>query len=572
MFGPGIEEYIFTAGMTLSFVGLIAGMIYWRKHIIKAFEHTRVDRSDILLAVIIAIGFIALDLFLVKPTQLLFFDDAIYQAMAQSLIHSGQAWMCNYGTPMKCFSGQVYHEPIGLSFNIALGFLLHGINRGSAYGAQIALAAAAVFLVFPVSVLLLNDKRSAYFAELVLALSPVVLVWAMPTNSDMAGLTYSLLALLMLLVFIKRRNNATLMNLVLSLAVLLYMKVDYAIYIPLFAIMLLLLYDPGKSKGIIVFLKRIKALLFDTKFLVVMLIAVILVYPLILYAWSEYNTGDYGYSGTQLQLTCASGYKYINATSNINVANFKANICASVMFWFNKYSNQDIVQPVLYTALAVMGALVLLFSQRRVLAAIAIWFAIFFFLYAAFYAGSPTYGVDWRFQLSLIAQVAILAGAALGWIVSEAHRIGGKHKRIIQIFAVVAILAVLAAQTYLIAPIISINPSSIQQAGGARFYENFVYANAAKIPSACIVYTYDPTLFNINGKTATQMSNIYNSTFYSDAESEYGCSVFDKGYWCDTPGNLCTSAESMFNMTPIATATYNSTGFTYGLYMINRTS
>ena len=565
MLGTGLEEYIFTAGMTVSFIGMVAGIVYGRKHILKAFEHTHVNRSDILLALVIALGFIALDIALVRPTQLLFFDDAIYQAMALSLIHTGQAWMCNYGTPVQCFSGQVYHEPIGLAFNIALGFLVHGVNRGSAYGTQIALAALSVFLVFPVSLMLLNDKRSAYFAELVLALSPVVLVWAMPTNSDMAGLAYSLVAVLMLLVFARKRNNVTLMNLVLSVAVLMYMKVDYAVYIPLFAIMLVMLYDHRKSNNM-ARLRRIGALFLDSKFLLVMLISVILIYPLIVYAWSEYNTGDYGYAGTQLQLSCASGYKYMNATGNINIGNFKANICSSALFWVDKYASQDIVQPVLYTVLGVAGAVVLFFKQRRALAAIFVWFMVIFLLYAAFYAGSPTYGVDWRFQLSLIAQVAILAGATLGWVSGAAESIG--KNKIVAPAVIAAIVIVLAVQTYLIAPIISVNPASIQQAGNARFYENFVYANAAKIPNSCIVYTYDPTLFNINGKTATQMSNIYNASFYAAAQSKYGCSIFDKGYWCGTPNNLCTSAEGTFNMTPIATATYNGTGFTYGLYRI----
>jgi hypothetical protein len=262
----------------------------------------------------------------------------------------------------------------------------------------------------------------------------------------------------------------------------------------------------------------------------------------------------------------------MSATGNINVGNFRANICSSALFWINRYASQEIVQPALYTALAAMGALVLLFRQRRALAAIMVWFAVIFLLYTAFYAGSPTYGVDWRFQLGLIAQVAILAGAALGWIAGKARSFAGKS-RVAPHAAVAAIVIVLAVQTYLIVPAISVSPASIQQAGDARFYENFVYANAAKIPKSCIVYTYDPTLFNINGRTATQMSNIYNASFYAAAESTYGCAAFDKGYWCNTPNNLCTSAEGTFNMTPIATATYNRTGFTYGLYLIgNRTN
>lgn len=573
MFGPGLEEWLFTAGIVASFIGLIAGVLYGRKQILKAFESVKINRSDMLLAVIIALAFIAIDILLVRPTQLLFFDDAIYQAMAQSLLHSGQAWMCNYGTATACFSGQVYHEPIGLSFNIAMAFLVHGVNRGSAYGAQLALAALSVFMVFPVSVFLLRDKLSAHLSQMVMALSPVVLVWAMPVNSDMAGLAYSLIAILMLLVFAERRNNITLLNLVLSVTLLLYMKVDYVIYIPLFAIVLLLLSAKKGSFSI----KRIRkglGLALDTRFLGVVLLALILVYPLVLYAWSEYNTGDYGYSGTSIQLTCLSGYHYITAAGNINTANLQANICSSVLFWFGLYRSQYIAQPALYTILAMAGAAIL-FAKRmwREAAVLIVWFGALFLLYAAFYAGSPTYGVDWRFQLSMIAQISILAGAALGAFVAAGKKTAGRAGSAGAGYAALGlVIALLAAQTYLMVPFVSVNPASIQQAGDARFYENFVYANAARIPASCIVYTYDPTLFNINNRGAAQMSDIYNSSFYSAASARFNCSVLDIGYWCNTPNNICTSAESAYNLTPIADATYNRTGFTYGLYLIRNKS
>ena len=120
---------------------------------------------------------------------------------------------------------------------------------------------------------------------------------------------------------------------------------------------------------------------------------------------------------------------------------------------------------------------------------------------------------------------------------------------------------------YLNSSTVFLNPSSIQQAGDARFYENFVYNSSDLIPANCLVYTYDPTLFNINNRSATQMSNIYDSSFYSSAQKRFPCAVLDVGYWCNTPGNICTQAESSHNLTPIATATYTN-GFTYGLYRV----
>ena len=64
--------------------------------------------------------------------------------MAQQLIHTGQAVMCDYGTSTACFAGEVFHEPIGLSFNMAIAFLVFGVQRNAAYGTEFLLSIVAV--------------------------------------------------------------------------------------------------------------------------------------------------------------------------------------------------------------------------------------------------------------------------------------------------------------------------------------------------------------------------------------------------------------------------------------------
>ena len=131
MLADGTLEYIYTAGVLVSFLGLIIGTAAQQEaHSCSCCTSPADSRGGtccspsprwrVFLAIVIV---------WMKPTQLLFFDDAIYQSMALDLLHTGQAWMCNYGTPTQCFSGQIFHEPIGLSFNIAIGFLLLGVHR-----------------------------------------------------------------------------------------------------------------------------------------------------------------------------------------------------------------------------------------------------------------------------------------------------------------------------------------------------------------------------------------------------------------------------------------------------------
>jgi hypothetical protein len=215
----------------------------------------------------------------------------------------------------------------------------------------------------------------------------------------------------------------------------------------------------------------------------------------------------------------------------------------------------------------------LAFRKWRPLAAVIAWFGAIFLLYTAFYAGSVIYGVDWRFMIGLMAPFAILCGFAISGISRGAEIAFSKLKMArLSTYAGIAVSAILGVSMfyvlYLNAHTVFLNPSAIQQAGDARFYENFVYNSSQLIPADCLVYSYDPTLFNINGRNATQLSNIYNSSFYNTELTQYPCAVIDVGYWCNTPGNICTQAQSSHNLTAIATATYTN-GFTYGFYKIS---
>ncbi len=97
------EEYLFTIGITLAFVGMLATIFLSRRDISSVLRESGLRRKHVLMLALIVIVFVSAEIAIVKPTQQLFFDDVIYQGMAQQLIHTGQAVMCNYGTPVACF-------------------------------------------------------------------------------------------------------------------------------------------------------------------------------------------------------------------------------------------------------------------------------------------------------------------------------------------------------------------------------------------------------------------------------------------------------------------------------------
>ncbi|MGC8537377.1 MAG: hypothetical protein ACP5MZ_00105 [Candidatus Micrarchaeia archaeon] len=578
MFSAGVEEYILTLGLVISFVGFLFFAVRGRRDISQALKSSGIDFRMLLAAVAVVLLFLALEISLVKPTQQLFFDDVIYQGGALDLLHTGQAWQCNFGSPTQCFTGLVFHEPIGTSFNIAIAFAVAGVHQYSAYGLFLFLGALAVLLVFLVSMLIFREFLYSIFAELMLALSPVLLVWAMPTTSDLTMLAYSLIAVFSAALFTYRKNINTFGMLMLSIPLLMYMKVDAAIFLALIPLIYIILDDDSLSKSVRNNLRRMRENALNTKVLIVVLLFVIAVSAEFMYTAGEYSVGIYHYNNTFIPNTCAFGNAaYVNVTHNIDLQNFKANVCANTLFWFDAFQGgkgaYHVMQPVFFTFLAAIGAIVMLAYRRRQAASLLIWFFAFFAVYTSFYAGAVTYGVDWRFVLSMIAQASIFGGFGAGAIMLAARRWAGSKGLAL---ALTVVLLLIAYSFYLMVPSMSVSPSSIAEAQQARFYQNFVYGNAKSIPASCLVFSFDPELFNLNNRSAIQFGNItsaYTKSGLATYQSKYQCLVVDYGYWCYTSGfeGLCHTVSSTFDLSPIATARDNFSGFTYtyGFYKID---
>ncbi len=572
MLAPGFLEYIMTFGIILSFIGTIIFAIKSRRDFGYELKRLKFSMKDLIIVLVIVIVFILFEQIVIKSTQQLFFDDAIYQGMALDLLHTGQAWMCNYGAPLQCFSGAIYHEPIGTSFNIMIGFLFLGVRRSSAYIITLILSAIAILLSFFVALFLFNNKKIAFFSELLVSLSPLLLIWAKPTTSDIPLLTYSLIAILALLLFSKRKDVWTFGFSLFSISLLTYMKVDAVVYLILLFVMYLIIDDKSIKKSIVNNAKRIRKNLFNTKVLVILLITLIAITPELVYTSYEQSNGNYGSSGAYVQQTCGNSLSSIRATGSFGLQYFKANICDNILFWFNGLKNLDVIQPLLFTLLGIVGIVfaTLYKKYRRAALALIIWFLTFFFIYTAFYAGGANYGVDWRFMLSMIIPISIFGGIALAKLLDLFIFVGGKlgKKKAMEMVGIISILLLLSYPIYKSMPILGINSSNIQQAGNARFYENLVYNSSSMIPHNCLVFSYDPTLFNINKLTSTQFSNVYNKQKMTNYKKEYSCLVIDIGYWCSTPENNCKSIMNSTKTEVIASAKYPQTGFTYGFYRI----
>ncbi|MDE1856624.1 MAG: glycosyltransferase family 39 protein [Candidatus Micrarchaeota archaeon] len=567
----GTDLYLLTIGILIAFVGTIASFALARKSVSHAIRESNLMRRHILWLAVALLVFFVVEGFVVQPAQQLFFDDAIYQGGAQSMLNSGQAWMCDFGSPAQCFVGEIFHEPIGTSFNLAIAFLVAGVKLAATYNTMFVLGGVSVLFTFLAVAVLFRNPKVAFLSALMLALSPMVLIWARPTTSDIPTLAYSMVALFAMAVFIRRKSVFTLSAFAFSLALVSYMKVFALIYIPIILVMYLILDDKSVRGSIRENLRLLRKHALDTNVLIVLLLFVVAIAPEISYAYTQATTGNYGGAGTSLQNTCA-GNTLVPVAQNIGLSNLADNICSSTLFWFDYYAGAQVVQPLLYTGLAVAGAACMfVFRFRRELLAIGLWFLAFFIFYASFYAGSPTYGVDWRFQLSMAAQASILAGFALFIIfdaLSTALLAVAKKAKFTAAVSGIVVFLLIAYPVYAYLPVVGVSPAGINQAPDARFYEGFVYNYSSMIPANCLVYTYDPTLFNINNRSAEQMGDLFNSQVYENRSTQYSCAVLDWGYWCYTPNNYCAYAKQNYVLQPIKNATFQPGDKLFGFYRI----
>ncbi|MGC8648022.1 MAG: hypothetical protein ACP5SJ_00795 [Candidatus Micrarchaeia archaeon] len=136
--------------------------------------------------------------------------------------------------------------------------------------------------------------------------------------------------------------------------------------------------------------------------------------------------------------------------------------------------------------------------------------------------------------------------------------------------AAAIVIAAIAYSIFELLPLLSIAPGNISQAANARFYEGFVYNYSNVINPSCLVLTYDPTLFNINNRTAAQMNYLYSQAMVQNFSSRYKCFVLDYGYWCHTPSGCPPINNS--NYIPIINRTFQQQGQLFGFYYIRNIS
>ncbi len=538
-----------------------------------------VGKRRLIILGIIILGFLAVELFFVHPTQQLYNDDYIHMSIAKSIVFDNSVGICSFSSPLHCVPGTsgLFQQPTGWAMMLSPIFALFGASFASAFAEELALSLISIFLAFYVSYMLTGDRNISLIATLFLAATPLFLTFSRSAILDTPELTIMLLGMGLLLTYLKDRKPLYGIAAVFAVAYATIMKVDAIVVLPIIALAVLLnLYGPLYWK------KGWKRRAVMDVAMIILLIAVMI--PQFAFLYNSWSLNTFG--STTMQ-------------GRFSLANLNQNFLQNVEFWFGAYGSilfghgyftYNIEYPTVYAIFAIVGMVTLaIYGNRRVALFLGLWFAIVFLFYTAYYAGGVLYGAgdDVRYFMSAFPVMALLAAYGIMGtykavepklrIVLKAKSADKKRKIKMATFAALMIIIMLGP-LYGFVHYVAKSPQDIYPFSAERADQQFIMANYHKIPSGCYVMTYQPPLWYM-----LNMSNIYADWFFIGQykgpliNMSKGCLYFDYSIDCqtndigyDNTSRGCSNIMSNFTMEKIASQPYDKFGWntTFALYKI----
>lgn len=502
----------------INFLVIIASFIIDFKKIAALF--TGIKRSTWLFLLIIFL--LALTIRFQAPfTHRVYYDEDIYLNIAQNIVNDGQATLCNRGTPDHCDEGVLNKQPQGLSFFLASFFFFLGINETLASIIMIMVSSLSAIALFFLVYLLVKKEEPSLFSSLILALTPIHILWSPTITGETLFVFFAILAITAILAYLHNKSLPTLLLAASLLAYASQLRPEAPLLLPLSAL----------------FFLREKL---DKNLLIGFVLLLLLFSPYV-FQFKNIAGDTWGAtSGEKLSL------QYIKPNSLVN----------------SKFFIEDTRYPLLFTILALPGIIYLLIKKEYMkLIILAAWFMLFFSMYALFYAGSFNYGADVRFSLTLYPAISILIGLGLYYI-----------RTLIPIKPIFSSLMLIIAILAVFSTFLPFVTAVHEEAWDARLAHDFAIKEAKNAGNNCYVFTHVPTMFLANDIPALQTWYASNNQVVDDIFKKTDCVLFEEGYWCvnvqQYRDGVCKYIKDNFDLIKVNSATEREKTFT--LYKIER--
>lgn len=444
--------------------------------------------AKLLLFILIA-GAILLNVVVVR-TNRLFFDEQIYQQIAQHFSYTGELFYAShadieYGT-YNAFGTVYAKQPQGHPFFMGMFFRMFGTSESVAHLVNNLWYFIGIGSVFLLASLCFTSGTTGVVAAAYWAGTPMVLHWANTTSSDVPAAVVVIWALVATAMFERRRTWSTLVLWVCSNAFAASFRPETILIVPTSLLYLALNKECRKSRW---FLGGLSLLL-------------VVGIPNVLHFLAVKHQ-DWG---------AGNGQKF--ALENLTT-NFRVNF---------DFLYDNMRYPALLSGLALIG----FFSRHywRPKVVMLVWFCWSWGLFLFFYAGSYNYGQDVRFSVSWAAIFALLA--AHGTIILDKFvqsRFSRFRPRVIVCLSLLACLTsyfpLLRAVGY--------------EMSNPRAEVEFAKSAIPNIPRDSLVLGYVPSTWLIHGVNAQRLDDIINNPqlIYSHQQHYKGGVYLYYDFWCE---------------------------------------
>ena len=465
-----------------------------------------VDRRDVVAA--LSLGAIAVCLTLSLPPRMhrIFYDEQIYQNVARNLADAKRAQLCNDGSirdgRLLCAAAEYNKQPYAYPHLLSLGYRMFGVRAVIPFAVNAAAMGLAVMLLYLLVLTLFSDRTAAFFAAIVLMLTPEQLAWSASGAVEPVASLTCISALLAAAWFAHSRSDAALAGTAIASAYAVQFRPESILIVPVVG---LLLWQRAPEE-----FRRPRILWAGLLFLSLAAVH-------IGHLAAVRNEG-WGTAGQRLSMAYASQNLRVNG-------------------WFFL---GDWRFPAAFTLLALVGWIGPRAQAGRT--AIALYFAMFFGITLFFYAGSYDYGADVRYSLATYPPLAVFAGLGAARLARWSERFMPGHA------AAALVTAAAACQfAWVYLPVVRARTDS---AWAARADVDFAQSFAATLPHDSYVLTHNPGMFQVWGVNAGQMSLATTPGVVEALAARFAGGVYlHWNYWCNTedpaPRALCTQVRDL---------------------------
>jgi Dolichyl-phosphate-mannose-protein mannosyltransferase len=466
------------------FLAMILGVFLF-KDLIPLF-----DRSDGVRMALLASVAILLTVFAAPRTNRIFYDEQIYQSIGQNLADLRLAQVCNDGNVeygrLQCASGEYNKQPYAYPHLLSVMYRLFGVHEGTAFAVNAVVMALTVCAVYLLAWVLFRDREAAFFAGLLLALTPQQLVWSATAAVEPSASLASVVALLCGAHYGRAGGTAAGGAAAVAAAYAVQFRPESLLMLPVIGLLVWprLRHDLQRPSG------WWAGLLF---------LGLVALHAGHLFAVRHVEWG-----------TSAARFSLDYVAENLRVNG-----------WFYLYDERF---PMAFFLLALLGSW--RHELRRERVSLALYFLLFFAIDLVFYAGSYNYGADVRYSLMTYPPIAVLGGLGAARLARLLARVGTG----VPAHALVA--SAIAFQFLWYAPVVR---ATTEEAWAARADVQFARSLAAQLPRNSFVLTHNPGMFQLWGISAGQMSRVIANPNYVDfLASRYTGGVYIHwNFWCN---------------------------------------